>query len=160
MTQKVGRYSKYLKLINISVHLVILNLTFWYFDKSIDNNIVHLFFINTSWLTIAYLSDFYSTYRFIDLTKLIARFFLQFLLFLLSYFSFYVLTRTSFKIVIQANIFLTLFLSLLFIRFFFFFSLRVYRRHGGNYRRVIIIGNSVNEKELQDFFYKQNRIWL
>ncbi len=152
MTHKVGRYSKYLKLINISVHLVVLNLTFWYFDKSIDNNIVHFFFINTSWLTIAYLSNFYSTYRFIDLTKLIARLILQFILFTLSYFSFYALSRVNFNFFIQGKIFLILFPSLLIVRLFFFFALRAYRKHGGNYRRVVIIGNSVNEKDLQDFF--------
>ncbi|MFK5889550.1 MAG: undecaprenyl-phosphate glucose phosphotransferase [Flavobacteriaceae bacterium] len=145
-------YSKYLKLINISVHLVILNLTFWYFDKSIGTNLSHILFINMSWLIIAYLSNFYSTYRYIDLTKLIARLILQFILFTLSYFSFYALSRVNFNIFIQAKIFITLFPSLLTVRLFFFFSLRAYRKQGGNYRRVIIIGNSVKEKELQDFF--------
>ena len=152
MTHAVGRYSKYLKLINISVHLVILNLIFWYFDKSIGSNLTHILFINMSWLIIAYLSNFYSTYRYIDLTKLIARLFLQYILFSLSYFSFYALSRADFNVFVQSKIFITLLPSLLFVRLFFFFALRAYRKQGGNYRRVIIIGNSVNEKDLQDFF--------
>jgi Undecaprenyl-phosphate glucose phosphotransferase len=152
MTQLAGRYSKYLKLINICVHIVLLNTTFWYFDKSISANSAHILFINLSWLVIAYLSNFYSTYRYIDLTKLIARLILQFVVFTLSYISFYALLRLNFNIYIQAKIFLTLFPSLLIVRLFFFFALRAYRKQGGNYRQVIIIGNSVNEKDLQDFF--------
>jgi putative colanic acid biosynthesis UDP-glucose lipid carrier transferase len=35
---------------------------------------------------------------------------------------------------------------------FFFFALRAYRIHGGNYRRVVIVGKSANDKTLQDFF--------
>jgi len=152
MNHAHGRYSKYLRLINISIHILLINLTFWYFDKSINNNPSHILFINFSWLIIAYLSNFYNTYRYIDLTKLIARLILQFTVFTLAYFSFYALNQKLFDTSIQIKIFTVIFIGLLITRLVFFFALRTYRIHGGNYRRVIIIGNSVNEKDLQNFF--------
>jgi len=152
MNHTHGRYSKYLRLINISFNILLINLTFWYFDKSINNNPSHILFINFSWLIIAYLSNFYNTYRYIDLTKLIARLILQFTVFTLAYFSFYALNQKLFDTSIQIKIFTVVFIGLLITRLVFFFALRTYRIRGGNYRRVIIIGNSVNEKDLQNFF--------
>ncbi|MCF6214200.1 MAG: undecaprenyl-phosphate glucose phosphotransferase [Flavobacteriaceae bacterium] len=152
MDHSPGRYSKYLKLINIGIHVLLINTTIWYFDKPIFNNPFQIIYINTSWLIIAYMSDFYNTYRFTGLTKLIARLVIQYIVFFLAYFSFYAITQQSFNVVLHIKIFTVLLIGLLIVRFFFYFSLRAYRKHGGNFRKVVIIGNSSNDKTLKDFF--------
>jgi len=70
----------------------------------------------------------------------------------LAYFSFYALSQKLFDTSIQIKIFTVVFIGLLITRLFFFFALRVYRIRGGNFRRVLIVGNSNNDKDLQDFF--------
>lgn len=152
MTHAPGRYSKYLRFLNISIHVFFLNAILYHYDRSVFNNILQIIFINFSWLLIAYISNFYDTYRFTQFTKLIARLVLQYIVFFLTYFSFYTITRKPIDTDLHLKI-LSIFLIFLFAtRLFLFFTLRAYRKHGGNYRRVIIIGNSVTEKDLQDFF--------
>ncbi len=111
-----------------------------------------LLYINFSWLIIAYLTNFYDTFRFVDLTKLIARLITQHFIFVLVYFSFYTITQQPFDVYTQLKILFILFVGLLLTRLFFYFSLRAYRMRGGNFRRVIIVGDSSKDKTLQDFF--------
>lgn len=152
MTNTSGRYSKYLRLINISIHLLFINITLYFFNKIVFNNSGQIIYINLSWLSIAYVSNFYNTYRYVDLTKLLARLVLQYTIFFLAYFAFYAFTKQPIDTYLHLKIFLVIFIGLLIIRMFFFFALRAYRIHGGNYRRVVIVGKSANDKTLQDFF--------
>lgn len=156
MNHSPGRYSKYLRLINISVHLLLLNFTIWYFDKAIIYNPLHVIFINFSWLIVSYLSNFYNTYRFIDLIKLIERLFIQYIVFFLAYFSFFAAIQESFNLTTHLKIAFVVFVGLMGTRLFFYFSLRAYRRHGGNFRRVVVIGNSKKDKTLQNFFLNRD----
>ncbi len=152
MKQSPGRYSKYLRLINIIIHILIINLSLFYFDKSIIQNSFHIIYINFSWLIIAYITNFYHTYRFTDFTKLMTRLVIQFSIFSLANISYYAITQQQLSIDIQTKIATSVFLGLLATLMFFYFSLKIYRTHGGNYRRVVIIGNSINDKKLKDFF--------
>lgn len=152
MKQSPGRYSKYLRLINISIHILIINLSIFYFDKSTNQNSFHIIYINFSWLIIAYITNFYHTYRFTDFTKLMARLVIQFSIFSLANISYYAITQQQLSINIHTKIATTVFLGLLATLMFFYFSLKIYRTHGGNFRRVVIIGNSINDKKLKYFF--------
>jgi Undecaprenyl-phosphate glucose phosphotransferase len=156
MDHRPGRYSKYLRFINISIHVFFINATLYYFDKTVFYNVFQIAYINLSWLAIAYVSNFYKTFRFTQFTKLLARLILQYVIFFLAYFSFYALTQQSFDVNLQLKIFAFIFIGLLGIRLFFFFALRAYRMHGGNFRRVVIIGKSANDKTLEEFF--KNRL--
>ena len=156
MSHSPGRYSKYLRLINISLHLFLINGTIYYFNEIIISKTIQLLYINFSWLIIAYLTNFYDTFRFVDLTKLIARLITQHFIFVLVYFSFYTITQQPFDVYTQLKILFILFVGLLLTRLFFYFSLRAYRMRGGNFRRVIIVGDSSKDKTLQDFFLNRN----
>ena len=156
MKPSPGRYSKYLRLINISIHILIINLSILYFDKSIIENTLHILYVNFSWLIIAYITNFYQTYRFTDFTKLMARLVVQFSIFSLANFSYYALTQQQLNINTHSKIAAIVFLGLLASLIFFYFSLKIYRRHGGNFRRVVIIGNSKNDKKLKEFFISRS----
>lgn len=152
MKPSPGRYSKYLRLINISIHILIINLSVFYFDKVLIQNSFHIIYINFSWLIIAYITNFYQTYRFTDFTKLMARLVIQFSIFSLANISFYAITQQQLNINTHTKIATTVFFGLLATLMFFYFSLKIYRMRGGNFRRVVIIGNSLNDKKLKDFF--------
>jgi len=152
MNPRPGRYSKYLRFINISVHIFFINAALYYFDKTVFYNTVQIVYINFSWLIIAYITNFYNTYRYISLTKLLSRLILQSSIFFLAYFTFYAFTQQAFNLVSHVKIFATILTGLLGVRLFFYFSLRAYRKHGGNFRKVIIIGSSPNDQNLKDFF--------
>ena len=156
MNHSPGRYSKYLRLINIGIHILLLNTTIWYFDTKIINNPLQIVYINFTWLIIAYISNFYNTYRFVDLTKLIGRLFVQYIVFFLAYFTFYAVTQNTFVVYTHLKIAAVLFVGLIGTRLFFYFALRAYRIRGGNYRRVVVIGNSKKDKILQSFFLSRD----
>lgn len=152
MKSSPGRYSKYLRLINISIHILIINLSVFYFDKALFQNSLHVVYINFSWLIIAYITNFYNTYRFTDFTKLMARLVIQFSIFSLANISYYAVTQQHLSITIYTKIALTAFFGLLATLIFFYFSLKIYRMRGGNFRKVVIIGNSINDERLAAFF--------
>ena len=112
MSHSPGRYSKYLRLINISLHLFLINGTIYYFNETIISKPIQLLYINFSWLIIAYIINFYDTYRFVDLTKLIARLFTQHFVFTLVYFLFYAITQEPFNVFIQLKILFILFVEI------------------------------------------------
>ncbi len=152
MNHRPGRYSKYLRFINISTHVLFINVTLYYFDKTVFYNGFQMAYINFSWLAIAYVSNFYKTYRFTLFTKLLARLIVQYIIFFLAYFAFYTFTHLPLDVYIHLKIFAVIFVGLLGTRLFFFFALRAYRMHGGNFRRVVIIGKSTDDETLKEFF--------
>jgi len=152
MVVKSGRYSKYLKFINISTHIIWLNITLYFFDRNVLTDFNHLIYINLSWLIIASLSNLYNTYRFTNLTKLMARLVVQYSIFVLAYIAYYSITQQTFNGPHQSKILYLFLIGLILIRLFFFISLRIYRIKGGNIRRVVIIGCGANDRTLKEFF--------
>ncbi|OWP84766.1 hypothetical protein BWK59_03625 [Flavobacterium davisii] len=153
----VGRYSKYIRPIS---HLVDFLLIVWLLlllFPVLTFNLKEIISLLIVWTITSNFTEFYEIYRFTAPVKFFFKTLKQ-----LSIFSsiFITLIFILEKGVTHQLVFKYLFCLTLFVTFFKFgiyYSLRKYRQLlGGNYRRVIIIGQKEKAIELADFF-KQNK---
>ncbi|MFK7032927.1 exopolysaccharide biosynthesis polyprenyl glycosylphosphotransferase [Flavobacterium oreochromis] len=153
----VGRYSKYIRPISYMIDfLLIVWLLLLLFPIPIFDlkEILSLFLI---WTITSNLTQFYEVFRFTAPTKIIFKISKQ-----LSIFSFifvtliFVLQKEIIpQFVFKYLLYLTFFVT--FFKFGIYYALRKYRQFlGGNFRRVIIIGQKERALELADFF-KRNK---
>lgn len=149
MKNKVGRYSKYIKPIIVVIDLMVLNYFGYLIFKQNLFSLYFIFFISTAWLTIALNLEYYKVFRFtkgIAISNKIAKQFTVFSILCFSFAGFFV------KNINKKETFLYLFSSFItisIIKFLVYYALKKYRSlFGGNYRNVIIVGNSENAKQL------------
>lgn len=153
-TAKQG-LSKYIRLINISYDLMVINLIFPFVFVGQNLNNSHFgLYINVCWGAIAYFSGFYEVYRYTGIIQVISKLIRQSVLFLLvtvAYFPFAKHTlfsgETAVIYIASSVTAITVFKIVL------FYYLKKYRiATGSNYRNVIIIGHSEQAVKLKDFF--------
>ncbi len=155
MKRQVGRYSKYIKPISISIDLLTL-FVFTYFFAFVSNINGYNFIIYqlTIWILIAYFIGLYRVYRFttpVEILTKIARQSIVFLLTTLSYFPFF---KSLFFDPIRIAIYLTTcFTFITLFKTLQFFYLKKYRIiTGANFRNIIIIGFTKEARKLKELF--------
>lgn len=111
----------------------------------------HILYVNLSWLIISYHLNFYNFRRYNKNVDVISRLFLQFLIFTFVYFAYYSLTDTSINALEHIKILLTIFISITIFRSIYLFALKKYRKEGGNFRNIILIGNSKSVQRINLF---------
>lgn len=110
-------------------------------------------FITISWLVIAWNIGFYEVYRYTKVIDILAKIFKQYFIFLIvnfAFIGFYLKFSEPSSMVLFASASLFLIST---AKFFVYFALRKFRVvFGGNFRRVIIVGNGKSVVQLEDFF--------
>lgn len=167
MRRKTGRYSGYIRPFSYTLDLIIINiLAHFLLPESLSYFSYH-FFITVSWLVISWNIGFYEVYRYTKVIEILGNIIKQYLIFLMVNFAFIgfftkfaepskMIQFVSFSIIIIAL-----------AKFFVYYSLRRFRViFGGNFRRVVIVGNGKRVEQLQDFFnenpdygYKLERVF-
>jgi putative colanic acid biosynthesis UDP-glucose lipid carrier transferase len=155
LSRRAG-YSKYLKLISLSVDILVITLLFpAFFTEELQLNAVHFAAYQfASWCTISYFSGFYEVYRYTTPVQLTSKLFKQGIIFLFVDIAFFPFAKQT----IFSGEALALFLIASFIiigsfKFLLFYYLKKYRvATGSNYRSAIIIGYTPDSIKLKDFF--------
>ena len=150
-----GRYSKFLRPISILSHLLILNVTFYILEKDSYSNYTYIFFINFCWLILSYYVGIYYIYRFTKFTKVASLLASHFILYTLAYFAFFGLFNIGVDISHHVISLLIIFTLVVLFNAVFMTALKFYRLEGGNFRRVVTIGNNKNVRDLEKFFKDQ-----
>lgn len=156
-----GLYSKYITPIHRWGDIILLNISFflaYYFlfeDFRLENNKNYLFFLlfNTiSFLASAYILQIYKIHRVTRISFVVIN--IIKLLFLNTLFNQLFIESTSLELDLTFRITNKLLFGLLILvwRLGMIYALKVYRRSGYNYRRVIIAGYGETSIELEDFF--------
>jgi len=171
MEYKRGRYSWLLRPFLIVFDLFVINiLAFQFFNFNNENlyffsiptlNNKHLLYIIYSivfWLLTAFFLKFYKVYRYTSLLNILSLLLKQFCFYSIIFYAFVGIFRS---INIQAfdtfSYLLSSFLLISFLKIISFYALKKYRAFfKGNMRKVIIIGNNSNAKELSILF-KNNK---
>lgn len=146
------RFSIFIIPISILIHLVILNIGFYYFNKDVYLNHWQIVYINVAWLVIAYFSKIYRFTRYSKIPEIFKNLFFQYVIFSLSYWSFYALTDQNLVFKHQVKFLLFLFISVTIFRLLYFYALRRYRLGGYNYRNVVVLGKNTSTDNLINFF--------
>ncbi|GGE33694.1 exopolysaccharide biosynthesis polyprenyl glycosylphosphotransferase [Psychroflexus planctonicus] len=154
MGSKVGRYSGYLRPLTFVVDWTILITFAYYFNFETEQWFYFSIFSVFSWIILSLKTDYYEVYRFTKTLRIISLSVTQFVVFTLVvffYFKVFNLNEYSTPEIFDylGRIFLLIFLFKLGTYLF----LKKYRSvFGKNYRRTVIIGDTLKSNQLKDFF--------
>ncbi|WP_374540715.1 undecaprenyl-phosphate glucose phosphotransferase [Flavobacterium sp.] len=153
MKRKTGRYSGYIRPIQILIDLIFLNLLVLICMRPAMSNFGYHTIISVFWLAISYYSGFYEVYRYTKETQILGKLIKQFFFISLVTFAY---VGYKYKYVTTDEVWdytFTCFASVAFLKFSIFYLLRKYRLfYGGNLRNVVIFGNGKSVEELAYFF--------
>jgi len=152
------RYSKYLRSISYFSDIVTVLLLFPYFFKELDISfLIFGFYLFSTWTIISFFTKIYVVYRFttpVEILTNLAKQFVLFCLFLVSFFPFYKTAIFSGSVIALYLVVLS-FIVLVFKTLFFFYIKKYRLITGNNYRNTIIIGYSKETLNLKDIFEKR-----
>ena len=155
VAQQSGRYSKYIRPINILFDLVVITVLSLYFFRELKlNQFYYLSYQTFTWLFIAVIVKYYEVFRFTTPVEIITKLVKQFSLFLLIVIAFFPFAKT----VIFSGKVIAVFMILSFViivgfKYFLFFYLKKYRiATGSNFRNAVIIGYTPEAIRLKEVF--------
>lgn len=153
MKNRTGRYSGYIRPFSYIVDLIIINTLVYYLLPKELQVIGFNLFVSISWIIISWNIQFYEVYRFTKAIQILGKLIKQFVLVLLFNFAylgyFYKFSEPSQMVkYISFSI-----LLVAFEKYAVYYFLRKFRVvFGGNFRKVVILGNGKKTNQLIDFF--------
>lgn len=149
----VGRYSKYIRPISYLVDFLLIVWLLLFIFPSITLGVKSAVLLLLLWTIIANYTNFYDVYRFTGQSEIFSKILKQLLLFSLIFIALLFSLKRDVSISLVVKYLLLLTLLVTFLKFGIYYLLRKYRKLlGGNYRKVIIVGNSEKSQELANFF--------
>lgn len=155
VAHQTGRYSKYIRPLNIIFDLIVITILSIYFFRELGlNKLYYLAYQTFTWILIAILVKFYEVYRFTTPVEIISKLFKQFSIFLLVVISFFPFAKTALFSGKAIAIFMTIsFIVIVTFKYFWFFYLKKYRIvTGSNFRNAVIIGYTPEAIRLKEVF--------
>ena len=157
--KKQGRFSRYIRPITYLIDLYIINFLAikYVFNNEFLQPYWFFILISASWIIISIFSRFYNVYRYTPEIRILNLLLIQCLLFLMTIFS--VSGIFPFLSISPKQILIFVLYSGVFIgaiKFvIYYFMLKFRADFGGNYRRIIIIGNGAESNSLEKFFQEK-----
>jgi putative colanic acid biosynthesis UDP-glucose lipid carrier transferase len=155
VAQQTGRYSKYIRPINIVFDLMVISLLSLFFFRELNlNQFYYLFYQIFTWILIAILVKYYEVYRFTTPVEIITKLVKQFSVFLLVVIAFFPFAKTTIFSGKAIAIFITnSFCIIVTFKYLLFFYLKKYRIvTGSNFRNAVIIGFTPEAIRLKEVF--------
>ena len=114
----------------------------------------HLFILTVLWIIVSVFNRFYYIYRYTNFLKIINLLFNQIVLFALSLFCFAgVFPELELKPNTIIKLLMPIAILIVFVKILTYYSIKTFRSYfGGNYRKTIIIGSSIESQNLELFF--------
>ena len=119
----------------------------------------HLFTLTVLWIIVSVFNRFYYIYRYTNFLKIINLLFNQIVLFALSLFCFAgVFPELELKPNTIIKLLMPIAILIVFVKILTYYSIKTFRSYfGGNYRKTIIIGSSIESQNLELFFNKNKQ---
>ena len=119
----------------------------------------HLFTLTVLWIIVSVFNRFYYIYRYTNFLKIINLLFNQIVLFALSLFCFAgVFPELELKPNTIIKLLMPIAILIVFVKILTYYSIKTFRSYfGGNYRKTIIIGSSIESQNLELFFIKNKQ---
>ncbi len=139
--------------ISVIFHLTTINLILYLFTPETYRSGFSILYYNISWFMVTYAIDFYPTARregFMTNFGNFLRLFLIYGFFYFTSFAFKNYAPYSFGYLLEVYLLIAIMLTAW--RLFFFGAIRLYRAHGGNSVRVVVIGRDKNLKKIRRVF--------
>ena len=155
VAQQTGRYSKYIRPINVLFDLTIITgLSLFFFRELNLNPFYYLLYQTVTWIMVAILVKYYEVYRFTTPVEIVTKLIKQFSVFLLVVIAFFPFAKTAiFSGKAIAIFMITSFCIIVTFKYFWFFYLKKYRIvTGSNFRNAVIIGFTPEAIRLKEVF--------
>lgn len=136
-------------------HLIILNGVLYYFFRD-GFELYHVLYVNLAWLLISYFTKFYNLHRLLRTPKVATRFLTQISIFTLAYFAYINIFTVNISTLYHVKVLAIIYLSVLLFRIAFLYALKKYRIGGGNFRKVVVIGENQNVKNIIGFLNEKS----
>ncbi|WP_333599030.1 exopolysaccharide biosynthesis polyprenyl glycosylphosphotransferase [Flavobacterium sp.] len=153
MRKKTGRYSGYIRPFSYILDLtVIIILSVKLIPENL-HNLSFYFFLLIAWVSIAYNTGFYEVYRYTKVIEIFGKIIKQYFIFIVLNFAYvgYFSKFSDAQVILQFVSYSVLIIS--FTKLFIYYFLRKFRVvFGGNFRRVVIVGDGKSVEQLSNFF--------
>lgn len=153
MQRQTGRFSVYIRPFTYLLDLAIINFLAYHLLMDSLNSFYYHVFVSFSWVVISWNVGFYEVYRFTKAIEILSKIIRQYIIFTIVNFAYigYFLKFSEPSVILK---FVTI--ALFFIasgKLFVYYFLRRFRVvFGGNFRRVVILGEEKHTAHLVDFF--------
>jgi putative colanic acid biosynthesis UDP-glucose lipid carrier transferase len=148
-----GRFSVYIRPFSYVLDLIIINFLAYNLLINSLNGFYYHFFISFSWVVISWNVGFYEVYRFTKASEILEKIAKQYVVFTVVNFAYigYFLKFSEPSLILK---FVSIALGLIaFEKLFVYYFLRRFRVvYGGNFRKVVIVGEEKSTSELAHFF--------
>ena len=155
VARQKGRYSKYIRPINILFDLMVITLLSLFFFEELKLNLVYyVFYQSFTWIVITIIVKYYEVFRFTTPVEIITKLVKQFSIFLLVVIAFFPFAKTAIFSGKAIAFFMTIsFAIILAFKYFMFFYLKKYRiLTKNNFRNAVIIGYTPEAIRLKEVF--------
>lgn len=153
MQRHTGRFSVYIRPFSYVLDLIIINFLAYNLLINSLNGLYYHFFISFSWVVISWNVGFYEVYRFTKASEILEKIVKQYVVFTVVNFAYigYILKFSEPSLILK---FVSIALGLIaFEKLFVYYFLRRFRVvYGGNFRKVVIVGEEKHTSELVHFF--------
>ena len=153
MQRHTGRFSVYIRPFSYILDLIIINFLAYNLLINSLNGFYYHFFISFSWVVISWNVRFYQVYRFTKASEILEKIVKQYVVFTIVNFAYigYFLKFSEPSLILK---FVSIALGLIaFEKLFVYYFLRRFRVvYGGNFRKVVIVGEEKHTSELVHFF--------
>lgn len=153
MQRHTGRFSVYIRPFSYILDLIIINFLAYNLLINSLNGFYYHFFISFSWVVISWNVGFYEVYRFTKASEILEKIVKQYVVFTIVNFAYigYFLKFSEPSLILR---FVSIALGLIaFEKLFVYYFLRRFRVvYGGNFRKVVIVGEEKHTSELVHFF--------
>ena len=154
---KRRRFSGLVTPISYLVDIALINIVlfqFFVFFMFKELQLKHVFVLSTLWVLISVFNRFYYIYRYTNIVRLISLLFNQILLFTLALFCFSgIFPNLSLEPIMLIKILIPVSFLIILVKLLTYYSIKAFRSYfGGNYRKTIIIGDSIESQNLELFF--------
>lgn len=138
---------------SVIIHLVIINLSFYWLSPGTYTVAVGIS-VNLAWLLIGIGLNFYNIDRKEKFINKFHKFLRHYFVFVLSYFTVLAFAKIDFDWHHQVGVLFLLFVLLSVYRWSFFEFRKIYRKGGGNFLNVVLLGDDSNRPSLERIFNK------
>ena len=152
------RYSYLIRPLQLIIDIFLINaIVYFIYDKEYLN-FYFLSYISFFWLITSYFLGFYKVYRYTRTLRLYTLLAKQFLIFVLGYFAYFGIFREGDIVNNQFLILSSIFFSISFFKFLWFFLLKKYRSFGKNFRTTIVVGFDDSSKNIIKLFKSKSNL--
>ncbi|WP_149273600.1 undecaprenyl-phosphate glucose phosphotransferase [Pareuzebyella sediminis] len=139
--------------ISVLIHLGIINTILYVLTPNTYLNVFHILHYNLSWLLITYGLDYYPTKRKERFTTNLPLLFRLYVIYGLSYFALFGVTGKIYEsLQYQFFVYFLICLALFWYRVIFYWIRSNYRKLGGNFANIVVIGRDKNLKKIRKVF--------